>query len=57
MSLIYCIEDDDGIRELVSCALKAGGYEVRGFSKSKTFYDALKSKGAVAYTFRYNASG
>lgn len=44
MSLIYCIEDDDGIRELVSCALKAGGYEVRAFPKAKPFYDALKSK-------------
>lgn len=44
MSLIYCVEDDDGIRELVSCALKAGGYEVAAFSKAKPFYDAMKTK-------------
>lgn len=31
MALIYCVEDDDGIRELISCALKSGGYEVKAF--------------------------
>lgn len=41
MSIIYCIEDDDGIRELVSCALKSGGYEVKSFADAKTFYKEL----------------
>lgn len=44
MSLIYCIEDDDGIRELVSCALKSGGYEVKAFADAKTFYKELDNK-------------
>lgn len=42
MSLIYCVEDDDGIRELISCALKSGGYEVKAFPCAKPFYEALK---------------
>ena len=42
MSLIYCVEDDDGIRELISCALKSGGYSVKAFPAAKPLYDALK---------------
>ncbi len=42
MPMIYCVEDDDGIRELVSCALKSGGYNVKAFPKAKPFYDELK---------------
>lgn len=38
MPMIYCVEDDGGITELISCALKAGGYEVRAFSKAKELY-------------------
>ena len=41
MALIYCVEDDDGIRELISCALRSGGYEVKAFPKAKPFYEAL----------------
>lgn len=44
MPVIYCIEDDDGIRELVSCALKSGGYEVKSFADAKTFYKELDKK-------------
>lgn len=43
MALIYCVEDDDGIRELVSCALKSGGYEVKAFPKAKPFYEEIKN--------------
>lgn len=43
MALIYCVEDDDGIRELVSCALKSGGYEIKAFPKAKPFYDEIKN--------------
>ncbi len=43
MSLIYCVEDDDGIRELVSAALKSGGYKVKAFPKAKPFYEELKN--------------
>ena len=44
MALIYCVEDDDGIRELISCALKSGGYEVKSFPKAKPFYEEIRSK-------------
>lgn len=37
MALIYCIEDDEGITELISCALKTGGYSVRTFPNAKEF--------------------
>lgn len=43
MALIYCVEDDDGIRELVSCALKSGGYEVKAFPKARPFYEEVKN--------------
>ncbi|MCD8095564.1 MAG: response regulator transcription factor [Ruminococcus sp.] len=42
--MIYCVEDDEGIRELISCALKAGGYEVKAFESAKPFYDELELK-------------
>ena len=32
--MIYCVEDDDGIRGLMSYALTAAGFEVRGFPDS-----------------------
>ena len=37
MSLIYCIEDDEGITELIACALKTGGYTVRTFPSAREF--------------------
>lgn len=42
MALVYCIEDDDGIRELITCALISGGYEVGTFECAKPFYEKLK---------------
>ncbi len=44
MSLIYCVEDDDGIRELIVCALKSGGYEAKAFPKAKLLYEEIKNK-------------
>ena len=44
MACIYCVEDDEGIRELISCALKSGGYEVKAFEKAVPFYEALKTR-------------
>lgn len=41
MPLIYCVEDDEGITELITCALKAGGYEVKTFSQAKELYANL----------------
>ena len=42
MSLVYCVEDDIGIRELISCALKSGGYEVCGFETGRELMENLK---------------
>ncbi|MBR1724257.1 MAG: response regulator transcription factor [Ruminococcus sp.] len=44
MPLIYCVEDDGGIRELISCALKSGGYEVEAFPTARTFYEAMDAR-------------
>ena len=44
MACIYCVEYDEGIRELISCALKSGGYEVKAFEKAVPFYEALKTR-------------
>ncbi|MCD7799881.1 MAG: response regulator transcription factor [Ruminococcus sp.] len=44
MSLVYCLEDDDGIRELILCALKSGGYEAIGFPTASEFKLAVKTK-------------
>lgn len=42
MPLIYCVEDDDGIRELVSYALRSQGYQAKGFEKAEPFFKALE---------------
>lgn len=42
--LVYCVEDDQGIRELISCALKSGGYEVEAFEDGASFDAALEKK-------------
>lgn len=42
MALVYCVEDDESIRELVSYALRGQGYKVEGFGESSSFYEALK---------------
>ena len=41
--MIFCVEDDDGIRELICCARRSGGYDVKAFPKAKPFYDELKN--------------
>lgn len=42
MPTIYCVEDDNGIRELISCALKSGGYSVKAFPDAEPFYKELE---------------
>ena len=46
MPVIYCVEDDEGIRELISCALNSGGYEVCAFEDAKGLIPALSKKQA-----------
>ncbi len=42
MSLIYIVEDDKNILEIESFALKNSGYDIRGFSCAKDFFQALR---------------
>ncbi len=42
MKTIYCVEDDAGIRELITLALSAADFEVYGFEDAKGFYDEIK---------------
>ena len=42
--MIYCVEDDSNIRELVVYALKTGGLEAEGFEDAENFYTALKKE-------------
>lgn len=42
--MIFCIEDDDSIRELVIYTLNSAGFEARGFVDAAKFFDALKEK-------------
>ena len=41
MSMIYCLEDDAGIRNLILYTLNAAGYEARGFGESGEFWRAV----------------
>lgn len=40
--MIYCVEDDDSIRELMLYALRASGFEAEGFPGSEGLFEALK---------------
>lgn len=41
--VIYCVEDDDGIRELIIYTLNASGFEARGFAEPSAFWEALRA--------------
>ena len=42
--MIYCIEDDNGIRDLIVYTLTASGYEAKGFADSSKFWTAVKQE-------------
>lgn len=42
--MIYFVEDDNSIRELVLYTLNNAGYEAAGFEKPSLFWDALKTE-------------
>ena len=42
--MIWCVEDDAGIREVEIYSLKAAGFEVRGFAEGASFWNALKEE-------------
>ena len=41
--MIYCIEDDSAIRDLMMYTLRTAGFDARGFGSSAGLYEALKS--------------
>lgn len=42
--MIYCVEDDRSIRELIIYALQSGGYEAVGFGEGNAFFAAIESR-------------
>ena len=41
MAMIYVVEDDENIRQLVATALQAFGYQVKAFENAGRGLDAL----------------
>jgi two-component system alkaline phosphatase synthesis response regulator PhoP len=41
MQMIYCVEDDESIRDLVVYALKSNQFEAKGFEDGKSLFAAL----------------
>ena len=41
--MIYCVEDDSSIRELIIYTLIASGFEAEGFEEGRTFWTAMKA--------------
>lgn len=39
--MIYCVEDDNGIRDLMIYTLAVSGYEAKGFPDSTGLWEAL----------------
>lgn len=42
--LIYCVEDNEDIRNTILYALKMGEFDAKGFGESISFFDALNSE-------------
>ncbi len=42
--MIYCVEDDQSIRDLMIYALNAAGFEAKGFSSGSGFFEALQAE-------------
>lgn len=42
--MIFCVEDDDGIRDLMIYTLNAAGFEAKGFPDGESFYKAFSGQ-------------
>lgn len=42
--MIYCVEDDDAIRELMIYSLKTAGFEARGFDDAEAFWPVIEQE-------------
>ena len=45
--LIYAVDDDEGIRDLYSCALSGAGFDIACFADGESFFSALSEKAAL----------
>lgn len=44
MKLIYCVEDDASIRELIVCALKTADFEIEGYEDYQGLSESMKRR-------------
>lgn len=42
--MIFCVEDDRAVRELMIYTLQASGFDAKGFTDGKSLYEALKTE-------------
>ncbi|MFR4925751.1 MAG: response regulator, partial [Streptococcus agalactiae] len=42
--MIYCVEDDADIREMMLYTLQMAGFKAQGFSSSELFWEAIQEK-------------
>ena len=42
--MIYCVEDESAIRDLMIYTLKASGFEARGFESSESLWPAVRER-------------
>lgn len=42
--MIFCVEDDSAVRDLMIYTLNSAGFEARGFDCGGTFFDALRTE-------------
>lgn len=42
--MIYCVEDDGSIRDLMIYTLNSAGFEAKGFDSGDSFFDALQTE-------------
>ena len=42
--MIYCVEDDSGVRDLMLYTLNSSGFEAKGFMDGNSLFDALRTE-------------
>ena len=52
--MIYIVEDDAGIRDMMTYTLKSTGFEAEGFPSATPFWEALKKSMPAPRRGRYN---
>ena len=43
-AMIFCVEDDDSIRDLMVYTMNASGFKAKGFAEGTSFWEALKDE-------------